>query len=254
MYRALIGFYILNRALSIQERKRRTNMFLLTIRPYGSNLDDVIRVIRAFLIKLDASIVLEINREEVLVYAITAYFIANILQQQENSGFISQRAEFGCRFCKHSSKDQKALDLDLITRGRYYQEVVRLRKRLNQCPTQAKKKRFIKSVSNAKSIDISIPVEPAMHRIALVLDIIITRGPKPAYSMLSRIVKIAAQLLVKAILTTLAALEFGKTIRSFVFLLDYLHLLSPTRHISSYLLTQYRIQLFVVPPLLRCQL
>lgn len=54
-------------------------MFLLTIGPYGSNLDDVIRVIRAFLVELDTSIVLEINREEVLVYAITAYFIANIL-------------------------------------------------------------------------------------------------------------------------------------------------------------------------------
>lgn len=167
---------------------------------------------------------------------------------------MSQRAEFGCRFYEHSSKDQKALDLDLITRGRYYQEVVRLRKRLNQCLTQAKKKRFIKSVSNAKSIDISIPVELAIHRIALALDIIITRGPKPAYSILSRIVKIAAQLLVEAILTILAILEFGKTIRSFVFLLDCLYLLSPTRYIGSYSLTQYRIQLFVVPPLLRCQL
>lgn len=37
-------------------------MFPLTISPYGSNLDDVIRVIRAFLVELDTSIVLEVNR------------------------------------------------------------------------------------------------------------------------------------------------------------------------------------------------
>lgn len=70
---------MLNRALSIQERKRRTNVFPLTISPYGSNLNDVIRVIRAFLVKLDASIVLEVDRQDTIVYAITAYFIANIL-------------------------------------------------------------------------------------------------------------------------------------------------------------------------------
>lgn len=79
MYRTLIGFYILNRALSIQERKRRTNVFPLTISLYGSNLDDVIRVIRVFLVKLDASVVLEVNRQDTIVCTITAYFIANIL-------------------------------------------------------------------------------------------------------------------------------------------------------------------------------
>lgn len=81
MYRTLIGFYMLNRALSIQERKRRTNVFPLTISPYGSNLDDIIRVIRVFLVKLDTSIVLEVNRQDTIVCTITAYFIANILQQ-----------------------------------------------------------------------------------------------------------------------------------------------------------------------------
>lgn len=42
-----------------------------------------------------------------------------------------------------------------------------------------------------KSIDIKV-VELVMQRIALALNIIATRGPKPAYSKLGRIVKIVA--------------------------------------------------------------
>lgn len=253
MYRALMGFYMLNGALSIQERKRRTNVFPLTIGPHGSNLDDVIRVIGAFLVELDAGVVLEVDGQDTMVCAMTAYFMADMPQQQENSGFMSQRAEFGCRFCEHSSKDWKALDLDLVTRGRYHWEVIRLRKRLNSCPTQAEKKRFIKSVGNAKSMDIST-IEPPMQRIAPALDIILTRGPEPAHSMLGGIVKMAAQLLVEAILTTPATFEFGKVMRSFVFPPDCPHLPSPTRHIGSYSLTQYGLWAFIVPPLLRCWL
>lgn len=243
----------MNGAFIIQKRKRRTNVFPLIIGPYSSNLDDVIRVIRSFLVELDTSIVIEIDRQETLVYTITAYFIADILQQQENSGFISQRAEFSCRFYKYSSKDQKALDLDITTRGRYYQEVIRLRKRLYQCPTKVEKKRFIQAIGNTKSIDIKV-VELAIQRIVLALNIIATRGPKLAYSELGRIVKIVVQLLVEAVLIALVANEFVKVLRLFVFLPDCPYLLSPTRHIGSYSLTQYSIQSFVVPPLLRCQL
>lgn len=80
-----------------------------------------------------------------------------------------------------------------------------------------------------------------MQRIALALDIILTYSPEPAYSILGRIVKIVVQLLVEAILTIPATFEFGKVIRSFVFPLDCPYLLSPTRYIGSYLLTQYRL-------------
>lgn len=50
MYRALIGFYIQNRAFTILERKRRTNVFPLTIGPYSSNLEGVIQAIGSFLV------------------------------------------------------------------------------------------------------------------------------------------------------------------------------------------------------------
>lgn len=50
MYRALIGFYMLNSAFTIIERRRRTNIFLLTIGPYSSNLEGIVQAIGLFLI------------------------------------------------------------------------------------------------------------------------------------------------------------------------------------------------------------
>lgn len=50
MYRALIGFYMLNSAFTIIERRRRTNIFLLTIGPYSSNLEGIVQAIGLFLV------------------------------------------------------------------------------------------------------------------------------------------------------------------------------------------------------------
>lgn len=48
--RALIGLYIINGAFTILERRRRTNIFPLTIGPYSSNLEGVIDTIGLFLV------------------------------------------------------------------------------------------------------------------------------------------------------------------------------------------------------------
>lgn len=79
MYRALIGLYIINGVFTILERRRRTNIFPLTISPYSSNLEGVIDAIGLFLVQLDTSMLMTINRQETLVYTIIVYFIANML-------------------------------------------------------------------------------------------------------------------------------------------------------------------------------
>lgn len=99
MYRALMGFYMQNGAFTILERKRRTNVFPLTIGPYSSNLEGMIQAIGSFLVQLDTGMIMKINGEDVLVCAMLVYFIRDILQQQHNSGFLTQRATFGCRMC-----------------------------------------------------------------------------------------------------------------------------------------------------------
>lgn len=53
MYRSLIGFYIILAGLSFYERTRRTNVLALTLGPYGSNMDAVVRAIGLLLRQLD---------------------------------------------------------------------------------------------------------------------------------------------------------------------------------------------------------
>lgn len=79
IYRSLIGFYVSNARLLLKERKRRTNLILLTIGPYRSNLADVINIIGLLLTELDASIVISINSVETIVCIILLFFISNIL-------------------------------------------------------------------------------------------------------------------------------------------------------------------------------
>lgn len=193
---------------------------------------------------------MKINGKDVLVYAILVYFIRDILQQQYNSRFLIQRATFGCRMYYINKKHQKQLNLDLVVEGRYYQECIRLRKRMRTI-NKAKKGRFIKANGNASSIDLE---QPAIQRILPALDLILTRPPDLCYSEFGSLSKIVRQLLVKLILTPTASLEFVKVYRSFLFPLDCLYNLSPLRYISSYSLTQYSRYLFITPILLRCQL
>lgn len=255
MYRALMGFYIINAAFTILERRRRTNIFPLTIGPHGSNIEGVIDAIGSFLVQLDAGMVMTINGQDTLVCAMLAYFIADMPQQQENSGFLSQRSTFGCRLCQVDKKFWKSLELDLVSDGRYHWEIVRLRKRMATMSTKAEKLRFTgakSGVGNARSMEVT-PV-PAMQRIAPALDVNFTKPPEPCHSNLGGLTKMAAQLLVENILTKPASLEFARVLRSFPFPPDCPHLPSPIRHLGSYTLTQLGRYSIILPVLLRCWL
>lgn len=258
MYRALMGFYMLNGAFTIIERRRRTNIFPLTIGPHGSNLEGVVQAIGSFLVQLDAGMVMNINGEETLVCAMMAYFIGDMPQQQHNSGFLTQRSTFGCRLCSIDKHFWKLLNLDLVSEGRYHWEIVRLRNRMNSMRLKAEKVRFTsatKGVGNARCMDPHLAyIQPAMQRIAPSLDINFTKPPEPCHSNLGGLTKIVAELLGESILTAPAAIEFSKVMRSFPFPPDCPHLPAPIRHIGSYTLTQYGRYSFITPIILRCWL
>lgn len=187
-----------------------------------------------------------------------AYFIRDILQQQHNSGFLIQRSTFGCRLCSIDKHFWKLLNLDLVSEGRYYQEIVRLRNRMNSIRLKAEKVRFTsttKGVGNARCIDLHLAyIQPVMQRIVLSLDINFTKPPELCYSNLSSLTKIVAKLLGESILTVPAVIEFSKVMRLFPFLPDCLYLPTPIRYIGSYTLTQYGRYSFITPIILRCWL
>lgn len=79
--RSCIGYYKINSAFTIKERKRRNNIIVATIGLYRSNLKDVVSIIGPLATELDTSIIIDINSTDTIVYIITMYFIGDMPQQ-----------------------------------------------------------------------------------------------------------------------------------------------------------------------------
>jgi len=98
MYHTLMGVYLIIAAFSFRERARRSNVLPLTLGPHGSNFEDVVMALQA-MYDLDGGLRLQINGIDTFVCVFTLAYLGDMPQQQENSGFKSQNATLGCRFC-----------------------------------------------------------------------------------------------------------------------------------------------------------
>ncbi|KAK1773346.1 hypothetical protein QBC45DRAFT_340080, partial [Copromyces sp. CBS 386.78] len=79
LYRILIGFYFIFAGLTIEERLRLKAIFLLILRPYASNFQDITKILKT-ITKLDKGIVINILRKgKVRLYVFPIYYIGDIL-------------------------------------------------------------------------------------------------------------------------------------------------------------------------------
>lgn len=130
MYRSLMGYYAINGAFSIQDRAKRTNVIPLTLGPHGSNISAVIDAIGPALRELDSGVQMIIKGKLTTVCAMTFFFIGDMPQQAENSGMLSQKATYGCRFCNIHKDEFSDMSKDLVPLGRYHHETMRKRDHL----------------------------------------------------------------------------------------------------------------------------
>ena len=96
--RSLMGIYEIIASFFFRERARRANVLPLTLGPHGSNIADVVDTFH-YMASLDENIFNHINDEEVFLCAFHDMYVGDMPQQQENSGFKSQKATPGRRFC-----------------------------------------------------------------------------------------------------------------------------------------------------------
>ena len=130
MYRCLMGMYLMIAAFSSRERYRRTNVFPLTLGPHGSNFPDVIEALGGMMQQLDRGLTLSINGLETFVCVFTMAYTGDMPQQQENSGFLSQNATFGCQFYEVSAGERSNLQFDILGQGCFHHEVLRQREHM----------------------------------------------------------------------------------------------------------------------------
>lgn len=183
MNRSLMGMYLLLSNLATTERIRQPNVLPVTLGPHGSCLSDVIKALR-HMTALDAGVEMSINGQSVFVCAFIHCFIGDMPQQQENSGFKSQNAKLGCRYCMIPSAERSNLEYDVLINGRTHQQAANMRKELER--TMA----INKGQAEAYAVQFGLSVERTpLTALAPALDIILSRSSDPAHSEFQGITK-----------------------------------------------------------------
>lgn len=195
-YRSLMGFYEIPAALNSQDRARRANVIPLTLGPHGSNFEDVVAALKA-LIPLDKGTLVDINGTPTTMCIFSLCYIGDMPQQQENSGFKSQRADKGCRFCFIDAKQRGDLNFDINEHGRYHHQAINMRKQMNNLRTATQRNQYGKDWGLA-------PRKPPLQQISPALDLILSRPADPAHSEYGGITRMMHEMLLEGILTPVA--------------------------------------------------
>lgn len=134
MQRSLIGYYYQVAGLSAQERQRKTNVILFSLRLHGSRAEEVIEALGLLLSILDAGVEIDLNGTTVVLYAFIYMYIGDMLQQQANTSMLSQQANVGCRNCYTNIKDRSDLDVDIVSNGKFFYKDARIRQIMKTNP------------------------------------------------------------------------------------------------------------------------
>lgn len=230
MRKSIMGSYLQLASLPKVDHRRQMNVFPLTLGPHGSNFHDVMLALEP-LRALDRGLVLKINGEDTFVSTPVFCQIADMPQQQQNSGALGVTAVRGCRSCEITSDKRGDLDWDVVSAPRAHMEIVRLRRELDAIPTVTAKKAFSKD--NGLSLE-----PPAVSLICPALDLIGGRPADPAHSEFGGITKMMHQLLLDVALKPKAIVEYAKILRQMPFPLTWAKIQSPY-HVLSYSLQEH---------------
>ena len=237
------GFYEIPAALNSRDRARRANVLPLTLGPHGSNFEDVVSALKA-LIPLDRGVRVELKGQPTTMCVFCLCYIGDMPQQQENSGFKSQRATRGCQFCFIDESNRGDLEYDTVEHGRYHYQSLDMCNELNSKNTAKLRNNY------ARDWGINVTA-PSLTKISPSLDIIMTRPGDPAHSEYGGVTRMMHEMLIQDILTNAAAKEYSHELRRFPFPSGYGRLQSPLHHLRSYSLSDHARWSIVVPCLLR---
>lgn len=231
---SLIGIYTIIGGYIYIERNRRTNIIPLTLGPYSSNFEDIIKSISSKFKGLNiGDRIISISSQDFRLCVYIIAFISDILQQNQNIRLISQNTNRGYRYYTTLYKEQNNLKANLGPISRYYYELYRQRLYIATLSTVATKDLF--------TIEgLSIYYDPlALLLIILYYDIVKGFLSNIAHSEFQGITKDFHLLLIKDILVPTIAVEYTKFLRSFPRPIGQGGLQSPCYSLGSYLISNH---------------
>ena len=146
MHRPIPGFYAQFAFMNELDRKRRINVFPITLAPFAAKWEEVVYSLM-HLKELEVGVEIRLdNGTLTTVCAPCIALIGDMPQQQANAGCKNQKADHYCRSCLISSKDdyEQNITFDIVANGRYHFETERVRKEANALPKRVRDKLFKK--------------------------------------------------------------------------------------------------------------
>jgi len=128
MYRPIPGFYAQFAFLNELDRKKRINVFPITLAPFAAKWDEVVEsLLHLKELEVGVEVTLDDNSTVTICAPCLAY-VGDMPQQQGNAGCKNQKADHFCRSCLiSSSKNANDIRYDITTHGRYHNETIRVR-------------------------------------------------------------------------------------------------------------------------------
>lgn len=144
MHRPITGFYAQFVFMNELDRKRRFNVFPITLAPFAAKWGDVIYPLMHL---KEPGIGIEISLDNGIMKTVCAPcipFVGDMPQQQANAGCKNQKADHYCRSCLISSKDdyKNNADFDIVANGRFHFETERVRRNALTLPKRSRDKLF----------------------------------------------------------------------------------------------------------------
>ncbi|KAF1935146.1 hypothetical protein EJ02DRAFT_362163, partial [Clathrospora elynae] len=127
MYRPISGFYAQFAFFNELDRKKRINVFPITLAPFAAKWEDVVASL-VHLKELESGV--EVTLDDGTVATICApclTYVGDMPQQQANAGCKNQSAKHFCRSCLISSNSHNNIRYDIVNGGRYHNETSRVR-------------------------------------------------------------------------------------------------------------------------------
>ena len=210
MYRVLKIFYLISVCLSYVERRKMTNVFILTLNSHDANVQDVMKVFNRSIRQLDRDVELVVNEERKIVCAFTMIFLKDMSQQANNVNFSHHSVNLSCRTCLCSKSERSNLQYDIVINNRYHWEIIRQREYAQQLILRKDRKNFVQETR--------IKIESSLvARLASALDLILDRLYDASHFEWREIDKILQSFLLTTILSKNENLFYLKAFQSFHF-------------------------------------
>lgn len=144
MYRILTDVYAVPAELTINERQKSRNVYIIILSFHESEFNDVINSFRINLKIADCEYIVDICEMKTSMWASVMIWLKNMKQQQMTFGFLFFRIIHSCRYCTADINDRENLFKNVVQHDRYHHQISFIRQKDEQIIQKTKKTIYFK--------------------------------------------------------------------------------------------------------------